>query len=234
MMAHITCKNLTLGYNGCVVTENISFSVNKGDYLCVIGENGSGKSTLIKTILNLIKPINGSIEFSGSSTRGQIGYLPQQTDIQSDFPASVNEVILSGFTAAKKSHLSRKQIKENAMANMKKLGIEQLGKSSFRDLSGGQQQRVFLARALCAANGILLLDEPVSGLDPKITVEMYELVSALNKDENMTVIMVSHDISAALKYASHILHIGDTQLFFGTTDEYKKSKVGRLFTESGE
>lgn len=226
-MAQIICKNLTLGYNSSVVTKDINFSVDKGNYLCIVGENGSGKSTLIKALLNLIKPIDGTIEMSHSG----IGYLPQQTEIQKDFPASVSEVVLSGCASSKKGLFFGKKEKDIALSNMIRLGIDHLGKKSFRDLSGGQQQRVFLARALCAANDILLLDEPVSGLDPKITNEMYDLVYSLNKTDNMTIIMVSHDISAALKYATHILHIGETQLFFGTKDEYLSSNTGKSFTE---
>lgn len=228
-MSQITCKNLVLGYNSSIVTRDINFSVSKGDYLCIVGENGSGKSTLIKALLSLIKPLDGSVEISHKG----IGYLPQQTEIQKDFPASVREVVLSGCASSKKGIFYGKREKAIAKSNMEKLGICDLSKKSFLDLSGGQQQRVFLARALCAASDILLLDEPVAGLDPKITNEMYEIVYSLNQNDGMTIIMVSHDIAAALKYATHILHIGEAQLFFGTKKDYLASEIGKTFVKRG-
>ncbi len=226
-MAQIICNNLSLGYNGNIVAPNISFTVNRGDYLCIVGENGSGKSTLIKALLQLIRPISGNIETGDGFIPSHTGYLPQQTEIQMDFPASVLEVVLSGYSSSKKGFFLGKEKKHSAQAIMDKLGISHLAKHSFRELSGGQQQRVFLARALCAANGVLLLDEPVSNLDPKVSNELYSILSKLNKEENMTVIMVSHDISSALKYASHILHIGQEQSVFCGADEYLSKDMWR-------
>lgn len=228
-MAQLLCENLVLGYESNVVAENISFEVNEGDYLCIVGENGSGKSTLMKTILGLQTPFSGKIETGDGLKRNEIGYLPQQTAVQRDFPASVWEIVLSGCQS--RSGLRpfyTKEEKALARENMEKMGITGFMKRCYRELSGGQQQRVLLARALCATQKVLLLDEPVSGLDPKVTNEMYALIEKLNKEENITVIMISHDISAALRYASHILHIG-RKTFFGTKEEYIESSLGKRF-----
>ncbi|MGN0665515.1 MAG: metal ABC transporter ATP-binding protein [Huintestinicola sp.] len=213
------CRKLSLGYDGKTVAENISFTVNSGDYLCIVGENGSGKSTLMKTILNLHSPQSGEIIMGEGFRSSDIGYLPQQTAVQKDFPASVREVVLSGCAArcGLRPFYSKSE-KLLAEDNMHKMNISQLAKHCYRELSGGQQQRVLLARALCASEKMLLLDEPVSGLDPTVTEEMYHIIKELN-DSGMTIIMISHDICAALKYASHILKMGDDN-FFGTKEEY--------------
>lgn len=223
-MSLITVDKLSVGYDGVPVEKDISFSVEQGDYLCIVGENGSGKTTLMKTLLGLLQPISGSIKFDA----GGIGYLPQQTVVQKDFPASVREVVLSGCQGrCGLRPFYNKEEKALADANMEKMGILQLKNKSFRELSGGQQQRVLLARALCATQKLLLLDEPVSGLDPKVTMEMYDMIKKLN-EEGITIIMITHDIKLATIYASHILHLG-TRFFFGTTDEYLKSKAGKFF-----
>ncbi len=229
-MALITVENLSVGYDGKPVVEGLSFTVNEGDYLCILGENGSGKSTLMKTLLGLNKPLSGKVETGNELRHTEIGYLPQQTDVQRDFPASVKEIVLSGCIARSGLHpFYSKEEKSLAEENMEKMGITHLAKRSYRDLSGGQQQRVLLARALCAARKVLLLDEPVTGLDPKVSQEMYELIASLNK-EGLTIIMISHDIDAALTYASHILHIGE-RTFFGSIKEYRKSRYGRYYAE---
>lgn len=229
-MAQLTCKNLTLGYEGDVLVRNLSFEVNKGDYLCIVGENGSGKSTLMKTLLRLMNPMSGSITTGDGVTPREIGYLPQQTVVQRDFPASVWEIVLSGCQARGKFHpFYTKEEKQMAKDNIVRMGLEPFTDRCYRELSGGQQQRVLLARALCATRKILLLDEPVSGLDPKVTNDMYTLIEHLNKDEGVTIIMVSHDVHAAVRYASHILHIGNT-VFFGTKEKYLTSREGRMFT----
>ena len=228
-MAQLTCQNLCVGYDGKSVLQDLNFEVFAGDYLCIVGENGSGKSTLMKTILGLQPPISGRILTGDGLRKNEIGYLPQQTIIQKDFPASVREIVLSGCQGRCGSRpFYNKEEKQLAAEAMDKMQITQLAKRCYRELSGGQQQRVLLARALCATRKMLLLDEPVSGLDPKVTAEMYRLIGALNHRDNITIIMISHDITAAVKYASHILHIGDT-VFFGTTAEYLQSTQGRLF-----
>lgn len=218
-MAQLKCENLVLGYDSKPVVSGLSFEVNEGDYLYVIGENGSGKSTLMKTLLGLSSPISGKIEFSDGVGKKQLGYLPQQTAVQRDFPASVKEIVLSGTVSKKFSPFYTKEQRETAEKNMERMGITEISSRCYRELSGGQQQRVLLARALCATEKMLLLDEPVAGLDPKVTEEMYSLVEKLNKELKITVIMISHDLAAAEKYASHILHIGDP-LFFGTKDDF--------------
>ena len=220
MMAQLTCQNLCVGYDGKPVLQDLSFQVFAGDYLCVVGENGSGKSTLMKTILGLQPPISGRILTGDGLRKNEIGYLPQQTMVQKDFPASVREIVLSGCQGRCGSRpFYNKEEKQLALDAMDKMQITQLAKRCYRELSGGQQQRVLLARALCATRKMLLLDEPVSGLDPKVTAEMYALIEKLNCEDGITVIMISHDIAAAVQYASHILHIGDT-VFFGTKDAY--------------
>ncbi len=229
-MAQIICDKVSLGYEGRIFAENISFEVQEGEYLCVVGENGAGKSTLVKAIAGLKAPICGEIVLGDGVKSENIGYLPQQTEVQRDFPASVREIVLSGcLNKCKGRPFYGKKEKEIAEDNMKKLGILDLGKRCYRDLSGGQQQRVLLARALCAAEKMILLDEPAAGLDPVAMQEMYEIICELNRREGMTVVMVSHDISAAVKYAKHILHIGNEPLFFGTAEDYAKSDVGRAF-----
>ncbi len=228
-MSQITCQNLTVGYDNRKVAENIRFSLNKGDYLCIVGENGSGKSTLMKTLLGLQAPLSGTISMGDGLKQTEIGYLPQQTEVQRDFPASVKEIVLSGCQARMglRPFYNREE-RALAVQNMERMRISEFANRPYRELSGGQQQRVLLARALCATRQCLLLDEPVSGLDPKVTAEMYQLIADLNQT-GISIIMVSHDISAALEYASHILHVGD-QLFFGTVEEYKASPLGALFT----
>lgn len=233
-MALITCQDVRVGYEGRIVAENINFTVEKGDYLFIIGENGSGKSTLMKTLLGLRSLMSGSILTGDGLKQSEIGYLPQQTVIQRDFPASVREIILSGCLNRRGLRpFYNKEEKKRAEDMMSKLGIQNLQNRCYRELSGGQMQRVLLARALCATEQLLLLDEPVSGLDPKVTTEMYELVEKLNQKDKLTVIMVSHDMEAAVKYASKILHIGQEPLYFGTKEGYLQSEAGRRFMEEG-
>ena len=220
-MTLLSCNDISLGYDGEAILEHLTFQVKKGDYLCIVGENGSGKSTLVKALLNTKAPLCGKLEMMNISSN-EIGYLPQQTEVQRDFPATVREIVLSGLL----SHLQRrpfynKHEKQIAFSNMEKLGISHLAKKCYRELSGGQQQRVLLARALCATGQLLLLDEPVVGLDPKATEEFYELISHLNTTENLTIIMVTHDIPSALRYSNHILHIAYEPLFFGATSDYE-------------
>ena len=231
-MAQLRCENVSLGYEGRAVTEGLAFEVNAGDYLCIVGENGTGKSTLIKALLGLKEPMEGKISFGDGLKQNEIGYLPQQTVVQNDFPATVWEIVLSGCQGrcGLRPFYTKKE-KQTAADNIEKMGITYLTKRCYRELSGGQQQRVLLARALCATKKMLLLDEPVSGLDPKVTAEMYALIEKLNKD-GITVMMISHDIDAALTYASHILHIGDT-VFYGTKAEYLASGVQNGFGMKG-
>lgn len=224
-MTLLTCKSLDLGYEGQVIVKDLNFTVNEGDYVCVVGENGSGKTTLMRTLLGLIQPLSGQIIFADGLSRTQIGYLPQSTAAQKDFPASVREIVISGCQGrcGLRPFYNREE-KNLALANMRKMGIENLASKCYRNLSGGQQQRVLLARALCAARKLLLLDEPVTGLDPGAAEEMYELIEDLNRNEGLAILMISHDVDQALGYASHILHIGD-KLFFGTKAEYEERRL---------
>ena len=228
-MPQLTCSGLELGYEGRTVLRGLDFSVEDGDYLCIVGENGSGKSTLVKTILGLVKPIGGKITWGNGLRENEIGYLPQQTAVQRDFPATVWEIVLSGCQArAGRRPFYSRQDKALARENMEKMDVTQFARRCYRELSGGQQQRVLLARALCATQKLLLLDEPVTGLDPKVTLELYHLIQGLNRQDKVTVIMISHDITSAVRYASHILHIGQN-VFFGPTGDYVNSELARPF-----
>ncbi len=229
-MAIITAKDLSFAYDGKTVLEGVNFALSAGDYLCVVGENGSGKSTLVKGLLGLKAPDGGSIVFGEGLKPTEIGYLPQQTALQRDFPASVREVVLSGCLngLGRRLHYGPAE-RERARMNMERMGIEELADTSYQALSGGQQQRVLLARALCATKKLLLLDEPVTGLDPIATGEMYNLIKLVNLCDSITVVMVSHDIHAAVRYATHILHLGQRQLYFGTAADYKESAPARRF-----
>ena len=227
-MSLLKCENLCFSYDGVTVVKDLNFTVEEGDYLCIIGENGAGKSTLIKGLLRLKKPSSGTVEMGEGLRASEIGYLPQQTQIQKDFPASVREVVLSGCLnrMGLRPFYSRAE-KERARENMEALEILDLQDQCYRDLSGGQQQRVLLARAMCAAQKLILLDEPVSGLDPVATRSLYAQIARINEQ---TGIMVSHDIDASLRYATHILHLGqEGQLFFGTQKEYRRSAVYHEF-----
>ena len=229
-MAIVKCTNLSFAYEGRRVLENVNFSMEAGDYLCILGENGSGKSTLIKGLLGLKSPEDGSIVFSDGLKSTEIGYLPQQTQIQRDFPASVYEVVLSGcLNSLGKQLMYPRQLRQRAMENIERMGIEDIKDESYQRLSGGQQQRVLLARALCATKKLLLLDEPVTGLDPIASGEMYNLIKLINLCDGISVIMVSHDIHEAVRYATHILHLGHKQLFFGSSAQYRESSLARHF-----
>ena len=224
-MSQIICRDLSLGYDKKTVTSGISFEINSGDYICIVGENGSGKSTLMKALLGLLPIQSGELKIA-DELKNSIGYLPQHTEAQLDFPASVEEVVMSGCIGhTTLLPIYKRADRVRAHDNLRRLGIDGLQRVSYRELSGGQRQRVLLARALCAANKMILLDEPVSGLDPAATAEMYKTIEELNKKDGMTVIMISHDISAAVKYASHILHLAHTPRFFGRTEDYVKSDV---------
>ena len=231
----IVCRDLSLGYEGQSVLRHLNLHVRAGDYLCIVGDNGSGKSTLLRGLLGLLPPLAGSIERAAELERGAVGYLPQQTRAQRDFPATVEEVVLSGclnrkglrffYTAAQRSR---------ALMNMGKLGVLELRGKSYRDLSGGQQQRVLLARALCAADRLLILDEPVTGLDPAAAQDLYKTLNYLNRTEGMAVVMVTHDLRPALRDAGTVLHIGHGGTFLGTPEEYLASPYGKRFGSAAE
>lgn len=225
----ISCEDAGLGYENKAVIEHFDFKVMQGEYVCVVGENGSGKSTLIKSLLGLIKPVGGRIEINPVLTKGTIGYLPQQTQVQRHFPVSVMEVILSGFLSDMhfRPFYTAKEKKE-AQKTMERLGILELKKRCYGELSGGQQQRVLLARALCAADKILVLDEPVTGLDPMAAQTLYESLEKLNR-EGMAIVMVTHDLQNAVKYADKILHINENGYFFGSVEEYRDSEYAAFF-----
>lgn len=212
-MALLKCEDVTLGYENITLVEHLDFEVNEGEYWCITGENGTGKTTLMKTILGLRKPLAGKVVTGDGLKRNELGYLPQQTDVQKDFPASVKEVVISGcqgHTGLRPFY--NKADKDLARENMERMGIEDLQGRCYRELSGGQQQRVLLARALCATRRLLLLDEPVAGLDPKVTEEMYELIAKLNREDKIAIIMITHDVEAAARYATHELHFGEKEV----------------------
>lgn len=226
-MALIACEKASFAYEGHAVLNALDLKVERGEYLCIVGENGSGKSTLVKGLLGLIVPVKGRVVYGDGLTRKEIGYLPQRNEQQKDFPASVWEVVSSGCRGAS-PFLTRTQ-RTQAERNLRLLGIENLQKRCFMELSGGQQQRALLARALCATKSLLLLDEPVAGLDPLVTKEMYGVIEMLNRERGLTVVMISHDIEAALRYAGRILHLSHGATFLGTAEEYRRSPLGVAF-----
>ena len=229
-MALLSGQNISLGYGGTRVVEGLSFSVGQGDALYIVGENGSGKSTFMKTILGLIPALSGKVSLGEGLVQSEIGYLPQRLDVQKDFPASVWEIVLSGcLNRCGLRPFYTRQEKALAKSNLERLGIAALSGRCYRELSGGQQQRVLLARALCATRKVLLLDEPVAGLDPQATASLYQAIHELNQKDGITVIMISHDIAAAAEYASHVLHIGKRPLFFGGKEEYLQTDLGKAY-----
>ena len=228
----LSCRDVSLGYEGQSVLTHLNLSIRAGDYLCVVGDNGSGKSTLLRGLLGLLPPQSGEIWRAPELRRGAIGYLPQQTRAQRDFPATVSEVVLSGCLNQRGTRFFYfSSQKSAALMNMGKLGILELKDESYRNLSGGQQQRVLLARALCAAGRLLILDEPITGLDPAAAQDLYKTLAYLNEKEDMAVVMVTHDLRAALRQARTVLHIGRSSLFYGSAEEYLSSPQGRRFRE---
>lgn len=224
----LSCTDVTLGYERKPLLEHLNLTVRAGDYLCVVGENGSGKSTLLRGLLGLLQPLAGKIDCP-AQREGRLGYLPQQTAVQRDFPATVSEVVLSGFSNRRTRFFYTGAERSAALLNLGKLGVLELKDKCYRELSGGQQQRVLLARALCAANDLLILDEPVTGLDPASTQDLYKTLRYLNEREGMAIIMVTHDMENALREAKHILCVGKNTVFYGTTDEFLASPAGSRY-----
>lgn len=230
----VTCKDISIEYDGKVAVDQVSFTIEQGDYLCIVGENGSGKSTLVKALMGLLKLKSGEIEINKELTLGRIGYLPQQADSQKDFPASVYEIVLSGCIKSKglRPFYNVKE-KQRVKDNLERLNMYDLRHKSYRELSGGQQQRVLLARALCATDSLLVLDEPVTGLDPVVTAELYDIIEELNRRDHVTIIMVSHDVRMATKGANKILQMGRKVLFFGKTKEYINTSYAKALLGGG-
>ena len=230
----ITCDHMDLGYENQDAVLDVTIQVNAGDYLCIVGENGSGKSTLIKGILGLLKPTGGTLTVAEELKKSGIGYLPQQTAAQRDFPAAVWEVVLSGCLKRRQNRpFYSAAERELAKLNMEKLGITDLKDQCYRELSGGQQQRVLIARALCATDKLLILDEPITGLDPSAIQDFYPLVERLNKKDGVAIVMVTHDLKNVLPYASKILHLKQRTVFYGAPAEYEESPEGREFLGGG-
>jgi len=229
-MSYITCEGLTLAYEGRAVVKDLSFTVCPGDYICIVGENGSGKTTLVKTLVGLKKPAAGKITFGDGLDRHDVGYVPQNIHTGKDFPATVYEVVTSGLLGKMGFRpFFTKEEKQRAAKAMERLDITDVKDRCFRELSGGQRQRVLLARALCSAEKLIVLDEPASGLDPVITKQLYDIITELNEKEGVTVVMVSHDILSAVHNASKILHLEKDGAFFGTVAEYRKDKIAESF-----
>lgn len=226
----LNCENVSLSYDGTTVAENINFTVDEGDYLCILGENGSGKTTLINAILGLKKVVGGRIIYGESVRTKNIGYLPQKQSFNTDFPACVREIVRTGFLGRRgfRPYYSKAE-RERAEILMETLGLADFAKRSFGELSGGQQKRVLLARALCSTEKLLILDEPTAALDPIVTEELYEMTKKLNAEEGISIIMVSHDVAAATKFATRILHIKHEQLFFGSTEEYLETELAKAY-----
>ena len=233
-MALMALKDVTIAFEGTVAVDRVSLSVEKGDYLVVLGENGSGKSTLMRAMLGLVRPRSGAIQYGDGLRKDQIGYLPQQTAAQRDFPASVEEVVFSGNAnrLGSRCFYSRAD-RARARANMALLDVAQFRKRSYRTLSGGQQQRVLLARALCATDALLVLDEPVTGLDPAATEELYQVIGDLNRKHGVAIVMVSHDLRGALRDARHVLVMDRGADFYGTAEDYSAKYLGKAVADHG-
>ena len=231
----LKCEHVDFGYENYDVVKDVSLEICQGDYLCIVGENGSGKSTLMKGLLGLLKPTGGSLMVSDDLKRSGIGYLPQQTPAQKDFPATVQEVVISGCLGKRgnRPFYSKKE-RETAAVNMERLGITDLRKSCYRDLSGGQKQRTLIARALCATDRLLILDEPITGLDPSTTQDFYRVIRHLNREEQVAVLMVSHDIQNIVVQANKILHLKQSVLFYGSVEDYNQTECGREFLGGGK
>ena len=228
----IVCRDVSLGYEGQTVLSHLDLIIRDGDYLCIVGDNGSGKSTLLRGLLGLLAPQAGEILRAPELERGAVGYLPQQTRAQRDFPATVFEVALSGCLNQKGSRFfyTRAQ-KSQTLMNLGKLGVLEWKDKCYRELSGGQQQRVLLA--LCAAGRLLILDEPITGLDPAAAQDLYKTLDYLNRTEHMAIVMVTHDLAPALRSAKTVFHIGQRGTFLGTVADYLASPQGRRFREVG-
>lgn len=224
-MAILTCKNLSVAYDGKYVIKNADFEIEEGDYVLIVGENGSGKSTLIKTILSLVEPSGGRLCFEGGLKQNEIGYLAQQSEIRKEFPASVIEVVMSGFCAKNRSPFYSREQKKAAIKSLKKLDMQKYIKSPVSTLSGGQQKRVLLARSLCATQKMILCDEPTAGLDAIASSQLYSSIKKLN-DEKITIMMVTHDLTP-LPYANKIIHMGNDKMYFMQKDEYIKSDIAK-------
>ena len=225
-MALITLRDVTIAFEGVPAVEHVSYQVNRGDYMVIIGENGSGKSTLMRAMLGLVHPCAGTVRYGDGLRRNQIGYLPQQTAVQRDFPASVEEVVLSGcINQLGARFFYGKNLQRKAREKMALLDIEKLSDKSYRTLSGGQQQRVLLARALCATDALLLLDEPVTGLDPGSTQELYGLIRNLNREHGVSIVMVSHDLHGSMADANKVLAVDRGVSFCGSVAEYRRRRL---------
>ena len=226
----LKCEHVDFGYENQDAVIDVSLEVSTGDYICIVGENGSGKSTLMKGILGLLKPTEGKIEISEELKKAGIGYLPQQTAAQKDFPATVFEVVISGCLGKRGNRpFYSPTEKQTALSNLERLGIADLKKSCFRDLSGGQKQRALIARALCATDKLLILDEPITGLDPSAIQDFYNIIRKLNREEQVAILMVSHDMANIVRQAGKILHLQQKALFWGTVQDYLKSGIGNQF-----
>lgn len=231
-MELFVCEQASFGYDGKAVVEDLNFSIQEHEYLCIIGENGAGKSTLVKGLLGLLPPMSGKVSYQNGLKANEIGYLPQQSTLQDEFPASVMEVTLSGCLNQKKHHFryTRKE-KKMAMVQLKRMDMLKLRKKSYKECSGGQKQRVLLARALCASDKVLLLDEPTKGLDPVATKMFYDRIEDIYENMQMTIIMVSHDVQVALKYATKILYVQQNHMFYGSKEQFMNSAIGKMYME---
>ncbi len=228
-MSIIECRNISAAYDGIKPLSDVTFSIEDKDYLCIIGDNGTGKTTLMKVILGLKHQSSGEIIFNNLS-KNQIGYLAQQSELQKEFPASVKEVVLSGCVNRKRFNpFYTKSDKEKAKNAMQTLDILKLKDRCYRELSGGQQQRVLLARAICASDKILFMDEPTTGLDPIMTTEFFNLTEKMNRELGIAIVMVTHDTHCAVKYSKNILCLYKENYFYGKTSDFISTDKGKLY-----
>jgi len=211
-MSIIEIKNLSFSYDKQTILENINLKVEENDFLAIIGPNGGGKSTLLKLILGIIPIKDGSIHTFGAYPKKnleKIGYVPQNTNVNTDFPIKVIEVVLMGHIGTKRPLFGyAEEEKLCALGALAQVGMEAYANARIGSLSGGQRQRVMIARALCAHPKILILDEPTASIDVEGQRQIYELLKRLN--EYITIIVVSHDISVIMQYANKVVHINKT------------------------
>ena len=218
-MVLLEVENISVSYSNHTALENISFKIEEGEYVCLVGENGSGKSTLVKAIVGLLKPDNGKINLNISLD--EVSYLSQTNLKDLNFPATAKEIIMSGVQKHGKLPFYTKEDKENYKKIIKDLKIEDIQYRRIGDLSGGQKQRVLIARALIRRPKLLILDEPTTGLDYNITKELYKILEEQNKEKNTTIIMATHDLDEIENVKPRIICLARKLKYDGNIEGWK-------------
>ena len=230
MASILSVKNLYCGYGSVEVLSDVSFDVEKGDYIGLAGPNGAGKTTLVKTVLGLSEKFKGIIKLFGQDLKsfdgwGRVGYLSQRvTAFNPLFPAAVKEVVGLGLLSQKEFPKRFGRADDaKIMQSLDLMGISDLHRKPVSDLSGGQQQRVFLARALVSNPELLILDEPGTALDPQSREDFFEFIKKLNRDKGITVILITHDTAQIGQYANKLLYMDKKVVFYGSFSDFCRS-----------